>query len=145
MDGFIERSATARGVVARTAASLDACRISPSSAAVQFAGAGRQRTQLATEAEALPTTQVQAVPGGPGLVAAFGRLQRLSAQADQSFAAWAQDVAGAGCAGTAPHTANWATGNTLSGEATSAKRAFIALWNPLAAQQGMQARNESQI
>jgi hypothetical protein len=145
VDALLDRSATAREIVARAAGALDACRISPTTAAAQFDRAAQLRGGLVADAGVLSTPATTAVPGGGDIVTSFSTVQRLSERADGAFSAWAKDVAQAGCTSTAPHTSNWVAANGYSTQATAAKREFIAIWNPLAARQGLRARPEGQL
>jgi hypothetical protein len=142
MDGLLDESAAARTNVSSTVAALQSCRTSASRAASTLRAAGKARTALATRGEALDPAGVS---GGPDIVDAFVSLQKASAAADDSFAAWADDVTRSGCRSAALHTANWAQGNQHSAEATAAKSRFVALWNKVATAQGQRTRSTDGI
>jgi hypothetical protein len=142
MDGLLDESAAARTNVSSTVAALQSCRTSASKAASTLRAAGKARTALATRGGALDPA---GVPGGPDIVDAFVSLQKASAAADDSFAAWADDITRSGCRSAALHTANWAQGNTHSAEATAAKSRFVALWNRVATAEGQRTRSTDGI
>ena len=142
LDGLLGESAAARSNVSATVAALGVCRTDPGRAATTLRSAGRARTALAERGGAVASA---GVPGGADVVAAFVAMQRASASADDSFAAWADDVVRSGCRTSAPHTAHWAEGNQHSGEATAAKSRFVGLWNPIAAANGKPGRSTDGI
>jgi hypothetical protein len=143
LDALLERSAAARGDVASTALALQSCQVSATSAAATFRRARDDRLELASEASAPSGSGADQAVGDA--VRAFIALQRSSAQADDAFAAWASEVATAGCSGQARHTANWDLANRYSGDATAAKIRFVALWNPIAVAHGLSERSADAI
>jgi hypothetical protein len=145
LDALLDGSAAARGNVAVTATNLQSCRVPAAQAAVTFRRARDERNRLAAEATALSGTSAVGAPGVGDAVRAFISLQRSSAQADDAFADWADEVATAGCRGTARHTTNWDLANRYSGDASAAKARFVRLWNPIAARSGLDARSADAI
>ena len=137
MDGLLDQSASARVSVSSTVAALQTCHTNAAKAATSLRAAGKARSALGDRAAALDAT---AVPGGADAVTAFVTMQRASAQADEYFASWADEVAAAGCHGSAPHSFKWSLGTQQSGDATVAKNQFVALWNPIAAAHGLRPR-----
>jgi hypothetical protein len=80
----------------------------------------------------------------PGRSALSGRmLQALtsawqaSATADQDFARWAQDELSRGCTQNDQADPNFQAAASPDAQATTDKKAFVNLWNPIAAQYGL--------
>jgi hypothetical protein len=144
LDALLERSAAARGDVASTAIALQSCRGSAAAAVATFRRARDDRNQLASEASAL-SGSVGADQQVGDAVRAFIALQQSSAHADDAFAAWASEVATAGCSGQARHTANWDLASRYSGDATAAKARFVTLWNRIAVTHGLSERSADAI
>ncbi len=63
--------------------------------------------------------------------------------ADKEFLVWAQQNADR--QGTAPITAVHNAGIRASGQAVTAKKDFLQLWNPVASSQGFPTRTEGGI
>ncbi|MBW1600390.1 hypothetical protein, partial [Streptomyces sp. JJ38] len=79
-----------------------------------------------------------------------GRLEdawKASAEADEHYADWADQVAGEdGCDdGEAKLTESLRKGHRASGDATSAKEDAAALWNPVAREYGLTERKPTQL
>ncbi|GIE90010.1 zinc finger Ran-binding domain-containing protein [Actinoplanes regularis] len=66
-------------------------------------------------------------------------------QADEEFVAWAAPTVSGGCGDTAARTAAWERGQTYSKQAQTAKKRFVALWNPIAASLGRPQRSTQKI
>jgi hypothetical protein len=138
LDDLLDRSTQARSSVSSTAVGLQSCRITPAKAASTFRAAGQLRAELGQQASALNVT---ALTGGDQAVQAFVAMQRASQQADDAFAAWADEVGTSGCRGQAPHTHNWELGNQYSADASAAKARFVQVWNPIAQANGLNTRS----
>jgi tRNA A-37 threonylcarbamoyl transferase component Bud32 len=67
-----------------------------------------------------------------------------SLQADRDYLGWARQQQLSGCAPPAGSGAHAAAGSA-GGQASTAKRAFVGLWNPAAAHYGFRARSPDQI
>ncbi|MEU2833607.1 hypothetical protein ABZ667_33985, partial [Streptomyces lavendulae] len=114
-------------------------------AAQDLRDAARQREELVTRLQELKTDQL---PNHARLSAALTKAWKASADADNSYADWADDAGHdkGGCKdGKAKATDNAADGNKSSGEATKAKQTAAALWNPLAVKYGLTRRDTSEL
>jgi hypothetical protein len=145
LDALLTESVAARGDVAATVSRLQSCQVPATQAGDTFRRASESRNRLATDATVISAAAVSAVPGAGDAVRAFIALQRTSAQADDAFAAWADEVAAAGCTRHAPHTVNWRLANRLSSDASTQKARFVLIWNPLATAQGLTPRTADAI
>ncbi|MFJ3858602.1 hypothetical protein ACIPRL_20435 [Streptomyces sp. NPDC090085] len=112
-------------------------------AASDLRDAARQREELITRLQEL---KVDKLPDHAKLSAALTKAWQASADADNSYAAWADDVDDDKCKdGKAKNTKNAADGNKSSGEATKAKESAATLWNTIAAKYGLTKRDKSQL
>lgn len=60
-----------------------------------------------------------------------------SATADRDFAQWAQDELSKGCTQNDQADPNFQAATAPDAQATTDKKAFVNLWNPIAAQYGL--------
>ncbi|MER6201155.1 hypothetical protein ABT234_27785 [Streptomyces sp. NPDC001586] len=112
-------------------------------AAADLRDAARQREELVTRLQEL---KLDKLPDNVKLSAALTKAWQSSADADDSYAAWADDVDDDKCKdGKAKVTKNAADANKSSGEATKAKESAATLWNTIAAKYGLTKRDKSQL
>ncbi|MFE5627473.1 hypothetical protein ACFQ8S_36085 [Streptomyces virginiae] len=105
--------------------------------------AARQREELITRLQEL---KVDKLPDHARLTATLTKAWQASADADNSYAAWADDVDDDKCKdGKAKANKNAADGNKSSGEATKAKESAATMWNTIAAKYGLTKRDKSQL
>ncbi|MFE9469216.1 hypothetical protein ACFYNW_37410 [Streptomyces virginiae] len=105
--------------------------------------AARQREEMITRLQEL---KVDKLPDHARLSAALTKAWQASADADNSYAAWADDVDEDKCKdGKAKATKNASDGNKSSGEATKAKESAATMWNTIAAKYGLTKRDKSQL
>ncbi|MET9841670.1 MULTISPECIES: hypothetical protein [Streptomyces] len=105
--------------------------------------AARQREELITRLQEL---KVDKLPDHARLSATLTKAWQASADADNSYAAWADDVDDDKCKdGKAKATKNASDGNKSSGEATKAKESAATMWNTIAAKYGLTKRDKSQL
>lgn len=81
---------------------------------------------------------------GDAVKARLTRALTASYDADEAFLAWATRQE-AGCDRAWSGDDDYRRGLAFSGEATTAKRAFLKLWNPLARRYGLPVRDEHEI
>lgn len=114
-------------------------------AANDLRDAARQREELVTRLQELKVDQL---PDNAKLTAALTQAWKSSAQADNSYAAWADDLKGDGdkCKdGKAKSTGNASDGNKASGDATKAKESASGMWNAIAGKYSLTKRDKSQL
>ncbi len=112
-------------------------------AAADLRDAARQREELVTRLQEL---KLDKLPDHAKLSASLTKAWQSSADADDSYAAWADDVDDDKCKdGKAKVTKNASEGNKSSGEATKAKESAAALWNAIAGKYGLTKRDKSQL
>ncbi len=102
----------------------------------------------ATSRESL-LSQLASLPGRPALPGPM--LQALtgawlaSATADRDFAQWAQDELSQGCTQNDQGDPNFQAAAAPDAQATTDKKAFVKLWNPIAAQYGLTSYTWNQL
>lgn len=85
-----------------------------------------------------------ALDGGDAVKARLTRALTASFDADEAFLAWATRQE-ADCDRAWSGDDDYRRGLAFSGEATTAKRGFLRLWNPLARRYGLPLRDEHEI
>ncbi|MEF2525543.1 hypothetical protein [Streptomyces sp. CS62] len=145
LDKVLADSADSRDSVIKAVDDIKGCR-NLGTAADDLRSAARQREELVTRLQEL---RLDKLPNHQRLSASLTKAWKASADADNSYAAWAEDVADdkkKGCKdGQARNTDDAADGNKSSGEATRAKESAAALWNPIAAKYNLPKRDKSQL
>ncbi|WP_326597402.1 hypothetical protein [Streptomyces sp. NBC_01803] len=114
-------------------------------AATDLRAAAQQRNGLVTRLEGLP---IDALPQGDALVQSLTEAWRASAEADEHYAAWADQASQDRqvCdGGQAQHTDRATQGDSASGRATQAKEQAAGLWNPVARDHGLPERAATEL
>ncbi|MEU4533298.1 hypothetical protein AB0G15_00405 [Streptosporangium sp. NPDC023825] len=99
------------------------------------------RREQVIQVDALGTGELD---GGDAVKARLTRALTASFNADEAFLAWGTRQE-AGCSRAWSGDDDYRRGLAFSGEATTAKRAFLKLWNPLARRYGLPVRDEHEI
>jgi hypothetical protein len=103
---------------------------------------GNERQQ---QLDAVGSADVSALPNGDQLRAALGDALRNALAADQAYVSWTAPTVSGGCANTARRRTAFAQGRAASDQAQAAKKNFLAIWNPIAAQYGLAQRSSTDI
>ncbi|MFJ9764411.1 hypothetical protein ACIRUY_11390 [Streptomyces erythrochromogenes] len=142
LDKLLADSNDSRAAVIKAVEDIKTC-ANLDQAASDLRDAARQREELITRLQEL---KVDKLPDHAKLSAALNKAWQASADADNSYAAWADDVDDDKCKdGKAKATKNASDGNRSSGEATKAKESAASLWNTIAAKYGLTKRDKSQL
>ncbi|MFD7258125.1 hypothetical protein [Streptomyces sp. NPDC059874] len=142
LDKLLADSNDSRASVIKAVEDIKGCK-NLDQAASDLRDAARQREELITRLQELKVDQL---PDHARLTAALTKAWQSSADADNSYAAWADDVDDDKCKdGKAKNSSNAADGNKSSGEATKAKEQAATLWNAIAAKYGLTKRDKSQL
>ncbi|MGI5292753.1 hypothetical protein ACQEVF_56910 [Nonomuraea polychroma] len=88
---------------------------------------------------------VDAIANGAAMKEHLAAAMSASLKADEYFLTWAQRHAANDCPETWATDPDYKRGLAFSKRARVAKRAFVALWNPLAREHGLPERSESDI
>ncbi|WP_326608765.1 serine/threonine-protein kinase [Streptomyces sp. NBC_01800] len=145
LDLLLDRSAESRQKVVSAVSAVEACSSPDSVSAARAAlrDAADERSTLIGELDALDLSQI---PGSAQATEQLRAAWQHSADADAAYASWAGRMANGVCApGSAPHDKNWTAGLHASSQATSAKKAFARMWNPIVEQYGLQTRTPNRI
>ncbi|MGK5534297.1 hypothetical protein [Streptomyces sp. URMC 129] len=136
---MLEESNDSRDSVIAAVSDIRSCK-RLNRAATDLRAAAQQREGLVTRLQAL---DVSALPQGDLLAQTLTEAWRASAEADEHYAAWADQARQDGqvCqGGQAQHTDRATQGDTASGRATQAKEEAAGLWNPVAREHGLPER-----
>ncbi|WP_405814761.1 hypothetical protein [Streptomyces sp. NBC_00040] len=142
LDKVLADSNDSRAAVIKAVEDIKACS-NLDQAAADLRDAARQREELVTRLQELKLDQL---PDHVKLSASLTKAWQSSADADNSYAAWADDVDDDKCKdGKAKATKNASEGNKSSGEATKAKESAATLWNAIAGKYGLTKRDKTQL
>ncbi|WP_327253394.1 hypothetical protein [Streptomyces sp. NBC_01244] len=144
LDKLLADSNDSRASVIKAVEDIKGCR-NLDQAATDLRDAARQRDELVTRLQEL---KVDKLPNDAKLTAALTKAWKSSAEADNSYAAWANDMKSDGdkCKdGKAKTTRNASEGNKASGDATRAKETAAGLWNSIAGKYDLTKRDKSQL
>jgi len=123
---------------------VQGCSESPSSGEATLQQAINTRQNILN---ALPALSVSGLPNGTQLVEALTTTMRDSIAADKDYQSWMKGFAGSGspCGSDPSQDSNYAAGVNVSNEATVAKKAFVAIWDPMAPRYGQQVYSSTQF
>ncbi|MFD7501770.1 hypothetical protein ACFV9T_12200, partial [Streptomyces sp. NPDC059850] len=143
LDALLKDSNNSRSAVINAVNSIKTCKNLPKAASDLRTAAG-QRNGLVTR---LGKLSVDKLPNHTQLTASLTKAWKSSAQADNQYAAWADQTRGKkGCPkGQARRTGRVGAAERASGEATAAKRKAAELWNPLAGKYGLTKHEATQL
>ncbi|MEU3409870.1 hypothetical protein ABZ760_01075 [Streptomyces sp. NPDC006658] len=143
LDKLLADSGSSRAAVIQAVADVRKCD-NLGQAAADLRDAARQRGELVTRLNKLPTDKL---PAQDRLRDALTRAWQASAAADNHYAAWADQAKGRkGChKGQARSTGETLAGNRESKTATEQKGKAAPLWNAIARQYGLTQRQPTQL
>jgi hypothetical protein len=102
-------------------------------------------TERQQQLDTLGSADLSALPQGEQLRGTLGDALRNALAADQGFVSWTAPTVSGGCANTAGRRAAYAQAQSASKRAQSAKKQFLAIWNPIASAQGLAQRSNTDI
>jgi len=131
----LARSASVRPTVQPAIDGVRSCSMSPQSgeATLQQAINARQDTLTG-----LQTLSPSGLAGGAQLISTLETAMQDSINADKDYQYWVMDFANSGdpCGSDPGQDSNYVAGQNASSAATTAKNAFLGIWNPMAARYG---------
>ncbi|MFJ2187880.1 hypothetical protein ACIOJE_07915 [Kitasatospora sp. NPDC087861] len=144
LDDLLTQGESAKAPIGSAVAKVISCPAKPDieSAAQVFDNGAKQRDELLRKLAGLSASDV---PGGADAVASLKSAWQLSADIDRAYASWARAVAGQGCSGSAPTTADKKRADELNPQATQAKKDFAGKWKPIADTYGLTPRTQDRI
>ncbi len=142
MGSDLTQSASARPAVAAAIANVQNCSESPSNAEATLEQAITTRQSIL---QGLKTLDVTGLPNGTQLVSALNTAMQNSLNADTDYHAWMADLVSSGstCGSNSGQDANYTAALTADNAATTAKSAFVAIWNPVAPRYGQQTYTDT--
>jgi hypothetical protein len=139
--GLLAQSVTDRSSIVNAASSVSQCGPALSQDPQVFETAATARQRL--------LSQLASLPGRPALsgqmVQALTGAWQASAAADLDFARWAGDELSQGCTPGDQADPAFRAAVGPDARATTAKKAFVSLWNPVAAQYGLPSYRWNQL
>jgi hypothetical protein len=103
---------------------------------------GDERRQ---QIDTVGSAAVDRMPGGERMRTTLTEALRQALAADEGYLAWAEPTTTERCGDTAARRAAFRRGEAASTKAGAAKSAFLTLWNPVATDMGLPARNRQDI
>ena len=135
LGSYLARSASVRSTIQSAINGVQQCSESPSSGEATLQQAIDTRQDILN---ALPTLSVSGLPSGTQLVGTLTTTMQDSIAADKDYQNWMRDFASSGspCGSDPSQNSNYAAAVNVSGAATTAKNAFVAIWDPMAPRYG---------
>jgi zinc ribbon protein len=141
LSALLAQSGTDRTAVTQADNAVQDCSAGLSQDKMAFSQAASARQALLGKLAALPGRSALPAPMLQDLTLAW----QASDEADQDFAKWTQDEIAQGCSTNDQSDTNFTAATTPDGEATKYKKAFAALWTPIATQYGLPAYQYNQL
>jgi len=137
LGSYLAQSASVRSTIQSAIDEVRGCSESPSSGETTLQHAIDTRQHILN---ALPVLSVSGLPNGTKLVDMLSTTMRYSIAADRDYQSWMRDFANSGspCGSDPSQDSNYAAGVSASNAATTAKDAFVAIWDPMAPRYGQQ-------
>lgn len=135
LGSYLARSASVRPTIQAAINGVQQCSESPASGEATLQHAIDTRQDILN---ALPALSVSGLPSGTQLVRTLTTTMQDSIAADKDYLSWMKDVASSGspCGSDPSQDPHYATAVNVSGTATTAKDAFVAIWDPMAPRYG---------
>ena len=135
LGSYLGRSASVRPTIQAAINGVQGCSESPASGEATLQRAIDTRQDILN---ALPTLSVSGLPSGTQLVSTLTTTMQDSIAADKDYQSWMKDFASSGspCGSDPSQDSNYAAAVNVSGAATTAKNAFVAIWDPMAPRYG---------
>jgi hypothetical protein len=137
LGSYLARSASVRSTIQSAIDGVRECSESPSSGEAILQQAIDTRQGILND---LPALSVSRLPHGTQLVSTLTTTMQDSVAADKDYQSWMKDFASSGspCGSDPSQDPSYADAVNVSNEATTAKSAFVAIWNPMAPRYGQQ-------
>jgi hypothetical protein len=138
LGSYLARSASVRPTIQSAIDGVRSCSESPASGEATLQQAIDTRQGILNN---LPALSVSGLPNGRQLVSTLTTAMQDNIVADKDYQAWMKDFASSGspCGSDPSQDPHYADAANASTAATTAKSAFVAIWNPMAPRYGQQA------
>jgi hypothetical protein len=133
LGGMLAQSVSDRTAITQAVSDVEACGPSLNSDQQVFESAASSRRQLLTQLAAMPGASALPAPMLQDLTGAW----QASINADQDFGQWANDETTKSCVQNDTSDPGWVAAQGPDTQATTDKKAFVSLWNPIATQYGL--------
>jgi hypothetical protein len=135
LGSYLARSASVRPTIQAAINGVQQCSESPSAGEATLQHAIDTRQDILN---ALPALSVSGLPSGTQLVRTLTTTMQDSIAADKDYLSWMKDFASSGspCRSDPSQDPHYAAAVNVSGAATTAKDAFVAIWDPMAPRYG---------
>lgn len=141
IDAVLDRSVASRAKLNAAIEKVRRCTGVPAALA-DMRAVGEERGKQIADVEA---AELSAVGGAAVLKSTLKSALGFALAADQHFVEWAQPAAAGDCADSAARAAAWERGQAASRQAQSAKKQFVAAWNPVAGEFGFDQRSNDKF
>lgn len=131
--GLLAQSATDHSSIANAVTDVNKCGPNLASDARIFRQAARSRQQLLAKLATLPDRSALPAQVTQQLTSAW----QASQQADRDYAAWTGNQISHGCKANDTADASYQAATGPDNQATTAKMAFVGVWNPIASGYGL--------
>jgi eukaryotic-like serine/threonine-protein kinase len=144
LGSYLVRSASVRSTIQSAIDGVRGCSESPSNGEATLQQAISTRQHILN---ALPTLSVSGLPNGTRLVSTLTTTMQDSIAADTDYQSWMRDFANSGspCGSDPGQDSNYAAGVNVSNAATTAKNAFVAIWDPMAPRYGQRVYTNTEF
>jgi hypothetical protein len=144
LGSYLARSASARSTVQPAITGVQQCSESPARGEATLQQAINTRQDILN---ALPTLSVSGLPNGSQLISTLTTVMQDSIAADKDYQDWMRDFASSGsrCGSDPSQDQNYAAAVNVSGQATIAKNAFVAIWDPMAPRYEQQSYSSAEF
>jgi hypothetical protein len=133
LGGMLAQSVSDRTAITQAVSDVEACGPSLNQDSQVFESAASSRRTLLSELATMPGASALPAPMLQDLTGAW----QASINADQDFAQWANDETTKACVQNDTSDPGWVAAQGPDTEATTGKKAFVSLWNPIATQYGL--------
>jgi len=135
LGSYLAWSASVRPTIQAAINGVQQCSESPASGEATLQHAIDTRQDILN---ALPALSVSGLPSGTQLVGTLTTTMQDSIAADKDYLSWMKDVASSGssCRSDPSQDPHYAAAVNVSGAASTAKDAFVAIWEPMAPRYG---------
>ena len=140
----LARSASVRSTIQSAINGVQRCSESPSGGEATLQQAIDTRQDILN---GLPALSVSGLPNGTQLVSTLTTTMQDSIAADKDYQGWMRDFANSGspCGSDPSQDSNYAAAVNVSNAATTAKNAFVAIWDPMAPRYGQQVFSSTEF
>jgi len=141
---YLARNASVPLTVRRTVDGVEDCTVSASGGQATLQQVIKTRQGILTDLRTLP---VSGLPDGAQLVSTLTTAMQDSVNQDRHYQSWMVHVANARspCGSDPSQDPDYAVAQNLTARTTTAKDAFLAIWNPMAPGYGQQTYSPSEL